>query len=128
MKPGELHKVHAAHDRKAKSLRVDVGDVAWRGESGAHAVKAAMALRLAVCWNVCEGIQTDKLEAGVLLDYYVAVDRLIAAVDEPQGRLFHSAEKVLELMRLAARVKEAQRRIGVEHFECLACDAKKETA
>jgi hypothetical protein len=117
----ELHKVHAGHDVKTKSVRVDIGSVAWRGEGGSDRErKAAMALRLAVCWNICEGIPTARLLDGVVLDYYVAVDKLLAALGEQQ--LFHDAAKVAELARCATAVKQAQEAIGVEHFRCQACE------
>lgn len=77
MKPGELHLHHLAYDRASTGWRVDLGHAASvRIESGGElsgAVKKAIALRLAVTWNVLEGIPTDALlDGSVRLAFQVA--------------------------------------------------------
>jgi hypothetical protein len=61
----KLHRVHAG----AQASRLQFGDpinLHWRGEGSRVSLgtKAAIAHRLAVCWNVCEGIPIAELESG----------------------------------------------------------------
>ena len=78
-----LHLVHAGHDATGKGWRVDIGWSSWRVESqAAGEVKKAMALRLAVCWNVLEGIPTEALLAGAVRDFYAAALEMAAELGE----------------------------------------------
>jgi hypothetical protein len=61
-----------------QSSRVQVvlpdGEQTWRMDGRAPLeLKAAIARRLAVCWNVCEGFPTDQLELGILKELCDAV-------------------------------------------------------
>ena len=71
----KLHRYHAAHS----TTRVDFGapiNLTWRAEGAANFdLKEDTARRLTVCWNVCEGIPTDVLEGGYLLDLSTAIAR-----------------------------------------------------
>lgn len=82
----KLHHVHAA----PQASRVEFDQPApttWRGEGSASLpMKREIARRLAVCWNVLEGIPTEALESGLLRDVFDAIDagdieraRLVAA-------------------------------------------------
>lgn len=111
MKPDELHRHHLAHDPKGKGWRVDLESVASIriAESSADAAtKKAIALRLAVCWNVLEGIPTEALLEGVVGRCYDAARRVCAEIEtlnleelrlrEPLGSLvaeFRAADKAL---------------------------------
>lgn len=73
MTPDKLHRVHVY----PSTFRLDVGGntgLSYRPESSAHDAdtKAAVARRLAVCWNVLEGMPTHELEEGVLSDVFEA--------------------------------------------------------
>ncbi len=102
----KLHRHHAA----PQATRVQFGEPisqTWRGDGGNPDLKAAIAYRLAVCWNVCEGIPTSQLEEGVLIELLDAVadgnlrraQSLLAKMDrgfdETDGR-FHDCEPCLE--------------------------------
>lgn len=77
----ELHRMHASVANGKGGNSFDVDSVRWRGEAGKGADKRAMARRLAVCWNVCEGWPTEALEAGVLRNADTAAQDLLAALD-----------------------------------------------
>jgi hypothetical protein len=50
------------------------GEQTWRMDGRAPLdLKAAVARRLAVCWNVCEGFPTEQLELGLLRELCNAV-------------------------------------------------------
>jgi hypothetical protein len=68
----KLHRIHAA----PQATRVEFSapnEQTWRGEGGNPASKAAIAYRLALCWNVLEGIPTSKLDTGTVRDLCEAV-------------------------------------------------------
>lgn len=65
----KLHHIHAA----AAASRVELDDLTWRGEGGSLPRKREVARRLAVCWNVCEGIPTAELERGLLRLVFEAI-------------------------------------------------------
>lgn len=67
----KLHRLHAAP--QATRVQFDTMGITWRGEGGSVADKTAMARRLAVAWNVCEGFPTPALERGLLLELVNAV-------------------------------------------------------
>lgn len=70
LKPSELHKHHAAHDRMTKSSRVDLpGGMTVRIDGGSVELRRAAAYRLAFSWNMNEGLPTERLEAGVVSDH-----------------------------------------------------------
>lgn len=49
--------------------------MAWRADGRYPlALKGSIAHRLAVCWNVLEGMPTDLLEKGLLLELVQAID------------------------------------------------------
>lgn len=85
LKPADLPLERAAYDENGTGWRVDIADFSVRIEAHGdtpRALKKAAALRLATCWNVCERIPTKPLVDGVLLDYCVAVDRLLEALPD----------------------------------------------
>lgn len=93
----KLHRLHAAN--QATRVQFDTLGITWRGEGGTVADKTAMAHRLALCWNLCEGFTTEALERGMMRDLPQAVyvgdfaeaRRLVTemdrAVDRTDGRL-----------------------------------------
>lgn len=84
----KLHRIHA----NAQSTRLEFNslDLTWRGEgrSVSLADKMAIAHRLALCWNLCEGMPTELLEGGLLRDVAWAVrDGDLAKAQELQRQL-----------------------------------------
>lgn len=67
----KLHRIHA----HPQATRVELDDVhmTWRGEGGDPSLKAAIAYRLALCWNLCEGIPNADLADGVIREVFEAV-------------------------------------------------------
>jgi hypothetical protein len=69
-----LHHLHAA----AQATRVEFHGIRpamiWRADGNASLeIKGRTARRLAVCWNVLEGIPTEALETGMLLEVFEAI-------------------------------------------------------
>lgn len=86
MKPSELHRHHLAHDAKGTGWRVDLGHAAsirieTQAGSMTNATKKAIALRVAVCWNVLEGIPTDELLGGAVRKCYEAARTLCDSLE-----------------------------------------------
>jgi hypothetical protein len=95
----KLHRIHAS----AQSTRFQIDELhtTWRGEGGklSLATKIDIAHRMAVCWNVAEGIPTEVLEGGILRELTQAVldgdlaraqaalSKLHAGTDTTHGRL-----------------------------------------
>lgn len=68
-----IHRIHAA----PVASRVQFHELghAWRADGGRSLPeKVAVAYRLALCWNVMEGIPTELIEAGWIRDLCAAVD------------------------------------------------------
>lgn len=100
----KLHHIHAA--AQASRLEFEALDrMTWRAEGRAPlALKAEVAYRAAVCWNVLEGIPTAALMDGVLLEIFEALDagdlerarraagRLDAAADLTDDGMPHACE------------------------------------
>lgn len=86
MKPGDLHRKHLAYDAKGTGWRVDLGHAAsiriesQKGELS-NATKKAIAHRLAVTWNVLEGIPTKDLLAGAVRKCFEAADQLCTELE-----------------------------------------------
>ena len=84
-----LHHVHAS----PQASRVEFehpAPMTWRADGNAKlALKHNVARRLAVCWNVLEGIPTAALEGGILSEVFAAIDsgdierarRAVSAID-----------------------------------------------
>lgn len=91
----KLHHIHAA--AAATRVEFEEGSISltWRGEgSGSLALKRDMARRLAVCWNVLEGVPTEALEGGMLTELCLAV----AAGDMPRAqRALSVVDRAVEL-------------------------------
>jgi hypothetical protein len=68
----KLHHIHAA-PRASRVEFDDLDRMAWRGEGGGLPIKREVARRLAVCWNVLEGIPTEALESGSLREMFEAL-------------------------------------------------------
>lgn len=111
----KLHRIHAAP--QATRVQFDGMGITWRGDGGCIEEKTAMARRLAVAWNVCEGFPTPALERGLLRELVdaVAAGNLAAAqaavaemdleVDTTGGRV-HDCEPCLA--REAAQQRGAE--------------------
>jgi hypothetical protein len=69
VKRRRLQHIHAA----PAASRVELDEMTWRGDGGTLPRKREIARRIAVCWNVCEGIPTATLEGGVLRDVFEAI-------------------------------------------------------
>jgi len=108
-----LHAVHAAHDVQGKGWRVDIEGATWRVESSqSTAISKAMALRLAVCWNVLEGIPTQALLDGCVRDFYKAANDL----ETLASQLEHVEEVEPIVKRLRAADKAHQ--YSAVHCKC----------
>ncbi len=93
----KLHRIHAMNE--ATRLQIDDLGMTWRGDGGDPRLKVDISHRLAVCWNVCEGMPTELLLSGVLRDLIAAVDagdlagaqaqlaRMDRDIDRTDGRL-----------------------------------------
>lgn len=73
----KLHRYHMLD--KASRLEFDAPErawsMAWRADGRFPlALKGAIAHRLAVCWNVLEGMPTELLEQGLLIELVQAID------------------------------------------------------
>jgi hypothetical protein len=117
-KADQLHRIHAAHDGKAKGWRVDIEDQTWRTEGNADMEqRKAMAVRLAVCWNVLEGIPTTALLAGAVLDFYRTADALAQAVDR--------GAPASEMKRLVKRLRDADKAHHLTDTNCRCGERKR---
>lgn len=76
--PANLHRHHAAPASGRGGSSFDLGPVRWRGEGGDGDLKRAMAYRLALSWNLCEGWPTEALERGVLREVDEGLVELLA--------------------------------------------------
>jgi hypothetical protein len=87
----KLHHVHAA----PQATRVQFDDphpMTWRADGTAPlTIKSQVARRLAVCWNVLEGLPTEALENGILREVFEAI----------------SANDLARAKRAAARVEQS---------------------
>jgi hypothetical protein len=68
-----LHHIHASPQATRVEFDQPV-EIIWRGDGGSLPRKRDMARRLAVCWNVLEGIPTEALESGMLREVFEAID------------------------------------------------------
>lgn len=99
----KLHRIHAG--QQATRVELNTLNMTWRGEGGDPSLKEAIAFRLAACWNVLEGIPSERLVTGFVRD-------LIAAVQA--GDLALARE-------LAARAVDAVELIDGRPHDCAAC-------
>lgn len=107
MNAGDLHRHHLAHDPKGTGWRVDLGHAASiriEAQAGAldRATKKALAYRIAVCWNVLEGIPTDDLMGGAVRNAFEAARSMCDALEKGAPdkalealRAFRAADKAL---------------------------------
>ena len=81
-----LHHLHIAlaqGTRKRAAVSADIGPhIRIRLDGGTDAEKAAAVLRLAVLWNMHEGIPTPVLESGAVRHFYDAVQALLDVARE----------------------------------------------
>lgn len=71
----KLHRFHMRDQSSRLEFDNEVHGMAWRADGRYPlALKGAIAHRLAVCWNVLEGMPTELLEKGLLLELFKAVD------------------------------------------------------
>lgn len=72
---GRLHRFHMRDQATRLEFEHTRHAMAWRADGRFPlALKGAIAHRLAVCWNVLEGMPTALLEQGLLLELCQAVD------------------------------------------------------
>lgn len=69
----KLHHIHAAPQATRVEFDHHPVHITWRGDGGTLPLKREMARRLAVCWNVLEGIPTEALESGMLREVFDAI-------------------------------------------------------
>ena len=83
-----LHHLHAAMaggTKQRAAVSLDIGSVARvRLDCGKDDMKPLIARRIAVLWNMHEGIPTEVLEAGAVRAFYSAVQALCDRLSEPQ--------------------------------------------
>jgi hypothetical protein len=103
--PGRLHRIHAAPTTGKGGRSFELGGYRWRpamADKGALDA-GAIAYRIALCWNLAEGIRTEALEAGALPLEADAVEQLVAGVER--------GAPTEELVRMAAAVRAAGGRV-----------------
>jgi hypothetical protein len=108
--PARLHRIHAvlaqkrSERSKVEPVSFDIDLARWRCEKGGKdwAMSAAMARRLVVCWNLCDGYPTEALEDGVLRDLYVVGVDLAKAVISGDPNATALAQRYRELNDQAA--------------------------
>lgn len=120
----KLHRIHAAPAAGKGGCSFDLGGIRWRGDGGAPTPegqerKRAMAYRLAVCWNVIEGIPTEDLEAGILRDVFDAAERLVAIMG---GDGAEPGSDVAALRDALARFDGRVDRTDGRLHDCKGCD------
>ena len=110
LKPNELHQHHLSYDAKGTGWRVDLGHAASiRIETGnemSSAVKRAIALRLAVCWNILEGIPTAALLDGAVADGFEAGRQLCDEIEQGAATAWPA------LRKLAAAFRDADHQLA----------------
>lgn len=91
-----LHELHVSLS-EGSGVSFDVGPARWRpeGRTASREVLRAMAYRLVFCWNMNEGVRTEKLEDGVVARFYDLALELAEAAKGRKGRLGELAAKVL---------------------------------
>jgi hypothetical protein len=120
-----LHRIHAAPASGQGGRSFDLGGYRWRPtEAGKDSEDArAIAHRLALCWNLCEGIRTETLEAGALRKEADATAELVEAIErgEPPERL----RALTAALRRAGGLVEAgiDRSHGRLH-DCPSCEGR----
>ena len=138
LKIEKLHRIHASvatrggRTGKGGGVSFDVGGTAgarWRGDGGTGEMRAAMAHRLALCWNLAEGWPTAALEEGILLKEDDAVVELLAAVAEAEdtgawGPVRGAAQRLRDLRKCnTGRVDITDGRL----HDCAGCLARDES-
>lgn len=70
----KLHHLHASPQASRVEFHGSRPAMIWRADGNASLeLKRLTARRLAVCWNVLEGIPTAALETGMLLEVFEAI-------------------------------------------------------
>lgn len=71
----KLHRFHMVDQATRLQFDHPTLGMTWRAD-GRYALdlKQAIAHRLAVCWNVLEGMPTELIEQGLLLELCLAID------------------------------------------------------
>jgi hypothetical protein len=103
----KLHRVHATP--QATRVEFNTLGMTWRGEGGDSDAKAAMAYRLALCWNVLEGISNAELTTGWLLELCQAVEN--GDLETARAVLHRLDEKI---DRTAGRLHDCPTCLGIE--------------
>lgn len=96
-----LHRIHACPTSGKGGRSFDLAGYRWRpaDASGETHEAQQVAFRMALCWNLCEGITTDGLAGGALLDEAQAVGDLVTAIER--------GADLEELRQLAGAVRAA---------------------
>lgn len=124
-----LHRIHAAPAAGLGGRSFDVGPFRWRAEGGPKdgELARAVAHRLALCWNLCEGARTATLEDGAILREAEAHDALLDAIER--------GADLAEIQRLAAAARQAANdlddaydRTGGRLNDCPTCNPAAEEA
>lgn len=113
LKPEELHREHVGYDPAGGGWRLDLPEgMSVRMEGGTKELRQAAALRLAVCWNLMEGLPTERLLAGVVGDFYKKADELTALL----------AKGTPSYKRLKTVAKELRALDEAHGFDRIDCD------
>lgn len=81
MKPHHVHAALSGGTKARAPVSLDIGrDCRVRLDCGDDSAKPTIARRLAVVWNMHEGIPTEVLEAGAVRRFYDAVGDLLRAL------------------------------------------------
>lgn len=109
-----LHRIHAA---PTGGNSVDIG-ARWRPEKElTHEQAKAVAHRMALCWNLCEGWPTEVLEAGALRD----LDTLTREILDLEANSRPINAKLEKLRELHAKFDPAFDFTGGRPADCQGC-------
>lgn len=109
----KLHHLHAAPASSGMSF--DLGPLARvRYDGGDATDKRDITQRLAVLWNMHEGIPTEVLEAGRVREFYDAVHELVTEVNAAVEVVGDINVEATQLKQLAEKVSKAWEAITIE--------------
>lgn len=124
--PETLHRIHAAHDIQGTGWRVDIQRMTWRCEAAegevAKSVRKAAAARIAVCWNVLEGIPTEALLSGAVRKFYEAGRQLADLIEAGCKAEVLTADTLLPLVD---EMRKADAALEFDRVDCTCVDHKK---
>lgn len=118
-----LHRVHAEPSADGNSF--DIDNVRWRGDGGDFKTKKAMAYRLALAWNLLEGIETSVAESGAIRDLYVVVDDIVEWLDKNIATTDSVLTTLLQALKKASDGVKVDLTDGRLH-DCKSCISRSE--